>query len=195
MSETSDRLSFHFQRATELADNFPDLAFTECRRILEIILKDYYFENTGTQPKENTSEKLIGSISQAGLKPPRVVSACIRLVQGFGNFASHDQGGAELEVDRQFIEPCLSSTKALIHWRIGEKAKPSNDQTTEPSKTSKKTLRERMREHVEANYSIGEVFKIGDFQSVYGGESKKQPKCHLGSYWFDDNKCSGKTES
>ena len=168
MGETDERLAFHYQRATELADNFPDLAFTECRRILEIILKDYYFAETGTHSKENTSEKLLTSICEAGHKPPRVVGACIRLVQGFGNFGSHDQGGAELEVDRRFIEPCLSSTKALIHWRRGDKD-PEVVITPVPEKSApkNKTLRERMRAHVEGEYSIDETFKISDFRKEF----------------------------
>ena len=167
MSETNERLAFHYQRATELADNFPDLAFTECRRILEIILKDYYFEETGTHSKDNTSEKLMGAISQAGHKPPRVVSACIRLVQGFGNFGSHDQGGAELKVDRLFIEPCLSSTKALIHWRLGSPKVTIPPVSEKPAVTKNKTLRERMRAYTEETYSIQETFKIGGFRKEF----------------------------
>ncbi|CAI8239443.1 MAG: Uncharacterised protein [Methanobacteriota archaeon] len=174
MSEINTRLNFHYQRAIDLADNFPDLAFTECRRILEIILKDYYFEETGIHPKENTSEKLMETISKAGYKPPRVVSACIRLVQGFGNFASHDQGGAELEVDRQFIEPCLSSTKALIYWCRGDIfSKVKTSKSEEKSAPGNKTLRERIRIHVEKEYAIDEAFKISDFRKDFISQNPK----------------------
>ncbi len=53
-TNSGERSLHHFVRAVDLADNYPDLAFLECRRIMEIMLKDIYCEqmNVDEVPKK-----------------------------------------------------------------------------------------------------------------------------------------------
>jgi len=177
---TTGRLSHHYDGAVELGGNYPDFAFLECRRILEIVLKDFYLECTGsnTPSSVNTAEKIMQSLGEKGYPIPRVVRACSNLVQQLGNFGAHDQGGAEVEIDRLFIEPCLSSTKALIRWRrpgiILEKtitAQAAKQEAVQVAKQEHKTIRVRMREYVERNYAMGETFKMGELKAGFAQEN------------------------
>ena len=190
-TNSGERSLHHFVRAVDLADNYPDLAFLECRRIMEIMIKDIYCEkmNVNEVPKKlNTIENIRGDLAQNKYKLPRVVDACMGLVQQLGNFGAHDQGGAEMEIDRMFMEACIVSTQALLRWRYPEflfnkselsikpvlsidiKSDIKPQETPVEIEISKptKTLRVRMREFVESNYEIGEVFKIGDLKRRFG---------------------------
>ena len=92
-TNSGERSLHHFVRAVDLADNYPDLAFLECRRIMEIMIKDIYCEkmNVNEVPKKlNTIENIRGDLAQNKYKLPRVVDACMGLVQQLGNFGAHD---------------------------------------------------------------------------------------------------------
>ena len=114
-----ERCNKYFLEACELAD-YPDFVFVKCRKILEVILKDFYCESVGLERAPNNLKQikqLRGKMGEKGIKMPRVVDICLSLVQEMGNFGAHDQDGNEIEIDRLFTETCLAATQALIHWK------------------------------------------------------------------------------
>ena len=191
-----ERCNKYFLEACELAD-YPDFVFVKCRKILEVILKDFYCESVGLEKAPNSLKQikqLRGKMGEKGIKMPRVVDICLSLVQEMGNFGAHDQDGNEMEIDRLFTETCLAATQALIHWKYPlisvENNSPIQKQLIEPllnfdysmdindvskaieSKTPEKdvhkTIRVRLREFVEQSYQYGDEFKIGELKHYFG---------------------------
>ena len=114
-----ERCNKYFLEACELAD-YPDFVFVKCRKILEVILKDFYCESVGLEKVPNNLkqiQQIRGKMGEKKIKVPRVVDICFSLVQEMGNFGAHDQDGSEMEIDRLFSETCLAATQALIHWK------------------------------------------------------------------------------
>ena len=199
LMEIGERCNHHFYRALDLADNYPDLAFLECRRIIEIMIKDIYCEKMGVDSvprKLQTIELIKSDLGHNNLKLPRVVDICMSLVQQLGNFGAHDQGGAEMEIDRLFMQACIVSTRALIEWRYpmividdnplkldlltteliehniefdteSNSQKETNLQNDKVEQTQT-TIRVRLREFVEQSYKLGDEFKIGELKHYFG---------------------------
>lgn len=114
-----ERCNKYFLEACELAD-YPDFVFVKCRKILEVILKDFYCESVGIDQVPNNLkqiQQIRGKMGEKRIKVPRVVEICFSLVQEMGNFGAHDQDGSEMEIDRLFSETCLAATQALINWK------------------------------------------------------------------------------
>ena len=147
-----ERCNKYFLEACELAD-YPDFVFVKCRKILEVILKDFYCESVGIDQVPNNLkqiQQIRGKMGEKRIKVPRVVEICFSLVQEMGNFGAHDQDGSEMEIDRLFSETCLAATQALINWKYPLVSVEDNSQIQEildqPSHTIKPLL--------EYNYSI-----------------------------------------
>ena len=94
-----ERCNKYFLEACELAD-YPDFVFVKCRKILEVILKDFYCESVGIEKVPNNLkqiQQIRGKMGEKAIKVPRVVEICFSLVQEMGNFGAHDQDGSEME--------------------------------------------------------------------------------------------------
>ena len=200
----SARFIHRFNRAIDLSTTYPDLAFVECRIILEMVLKDYYFESVGeaSSASKSSVEEILGLLGKKGVKLPKTVIASTALIQQMGNYTGHDQGGSELDIDRNFVDPCLVTTRSLIIWRKPEiedkleyhsQSTPTvrlslNDdtpvkQSTEPQivgsneiyelKEQQKTVRKRLREYVETTFEMGEEFRLSALKRGFSAVSKE----------------------
>ena len=184
---TQDELATRLAALNELPPSLMSIAFVECGQVVEAILKDYHLHFLGRPPKRSvrTIEELKGALQAAEFKLPAVVRCCAELVQQLRNYRAHDQGQIDVELQRNFVEPCLVMTHALIRWYFDLIATdPSEDQasrhdqepqdTTPPEESEQYqvalrglTLRQRLREYVESRFLHGQVFKVGELKADF----------------------------
>lgn len=198
---TQEELEARLVTLNELPLSLMDLAYVECGQVVEAILKDYHFHYLGRAPKRSvrTIEELKGTLQEAGYKLPAVVRCCVELVQQLRNYRAHDQGENDVQLQRNFVEPCLVMTRALIRWYFELITEDASEDTGQGQLTQTSisqqedeeyqialrglTLRQRLREYVERRFLHGQVFKVfelkSDFQRLNPDNSPNAIQGHI----------------
>jgi len=119
------RIRFLYERTLSYQINDPETAMMHARKAAEAICRQLFIREYGSDPGSLTLDPLIEKLN-ARKALPRAISVPMRTIQGYGNFAAHEQGCTSPDsVTPEYIRPCLQALATVITWYFAEQAKPA----------------------------------------------------------------------
>ncbi|OGS36433.1 MAG: hypothetical protein A2293_06550 [Elusimicrobia bacterium RIFOXYB2_FULL_49_7] len=114
------RIKALYDRTLSFKDNDPETSLMHARKAAEAICRQLFIKEVNPHPGHQTLDTLIQRLAAANTIPERIILP-LRTIQGYGNFAAHDQNADDTEsITKEFIQPCLQALAAVVDWYFAE---------------------------------------------------------------------------
>ena len=111
-----------YERTLSFQDNGPETAMMYARKAAEAICRQVFIREYGVSPDSLTLDGLIEKLN-ARRALPRAIAVPMRTIQGYGNFAAHEQDSTSPEaITPEYIRPCLQALATVVTWYFGEQS-------------------------------------------------------------------------
>lgn len=170
--ELTEKIHLFHNQARQYSSFDPTSCLNKCRIIGEMILGQVLFESKDIKQKKMPFDHLI---AQTMNEVPVLVSAHARVIQAYGNFGSHYQGGEE--PTEAAIISCLAATAELISWFDPNHKKVDPEpieveveevidevEKTTPSRTIRKMMHDMVREK---DLEKGDIISLREIKSWF----------------------------
>jgi formylglycine-generating enzyme required for sulfatase activity len=110
------RIRSLYDRTLDYKDNDPETSLMHARKAAEAICRQLFIKSIGPNPGNLTLEGLLEKLHAAGTLP-RSIAVPLRTIQGYGNFAAHDQEADDtVVITPAYIQPCLQALAVVVDW-------------------------------------------------------------------------------
>ena len=100
-----------------------DASVMHTSKAAEAVCRQLFTEGVSENPGNLTLEGFIEKLDVAGVLPKRIVLP-LRTIQGYGNFAAHEQDeDGQTVMTPDYIQPCLQALAVVVDWYFTEAAK------------------------------------------------------------------------
>lgn len=113
------RIKTLYERTLGYRENDPETAMMHARKAAEAICRQLFVSEINANPGNLMLDGLIEKLTAAGVLPKNIALP-LRTIQGYGNFASHEQDDNTRTITTEYIQPCLQALAIVVDWYIAE---------------------------------------------------------------------------
>lgn len=113
------RIKTLYERTLSYRDNDPETSLMHARKAAEAICRQLFIKEVSPNPGNLMLEDLIQKLTAAGVLP-KDIAIPLRTIQGYGNFAMHDQDDNTRIITPAYIQPCLHALAVVVNWYVVE---------------------------------------------------------------------------